>query len=962
MTAQISTNSNSWLKLRKAALDSYAWIGVILIVVANFAFSGIYFFNTFPLSEGWFVNYVELFLQGNVPYRDFYYYLPPFTLILDTIFWKLSFGLLIVFRGWYLAQRILLYLLVYRFLCRYFNWKLAALACVISEIICTADDFDFFGDYNQSNIFLVVLIAYAASDFVEATDLRKKLHHMFKAGIGFGLLFLCKQTSVVAGAIIYFTALIVYCLLHKDKRFGYYVSAVAAGVVIPIVVVFIYLIANDAFVPFVQQVFFSAQGKGSLFDIVIGTPATTMGHKMQWALALVVFLLTLLAQGTVKSSRRKNCISVLLIIVAVLLTSLQFNFVSYFQAILSSPKYLILLVVLAFPALFVYWRRKKLAHYERWFALAIVFWCVCFLGGTIYSKAALYAFYNNNQFHLIESMFNVVVVYYQICWLAYSVVQIYKGSAEAKKYESLAMFACGGLTACYASSMAAGSNVFASLSLRITTPLILCTLFSVLSRDRIIRWLRALLYMFCGILVTLTCAQKAICAYPWWGMTNAPMWDKTYTVDIPELRGIKFSKDDKEMYESITKMIKENSDENDLILGFPYIKIFNILCNRYESNFVPVIWYDVVGDAYVEETLYELEKDLPDIVIWKEIPGALQAHEGIYRQGTPLVQRKILYLFREVLPTDYILLGDINGLKVYKLKGEVNASGQSVEMDGNLAIEWIEENVTTNEVQDSFAGGNGTAEDPYRIETSTQLMNFSTLVNNGYRFTGQYVIQTCDLDMAGYAFTPIGLNDLESSFDGIYDGRGHIIRNLTINCDEDAGLFGVMNGSVYNLGLEGGSIYGGRCGAIAATSTETDSKIVNCYTDINVSGERAGGLADNFVGRVANAFSSGKLVGTESAGAISDYCAQDLTKVFVAQENVTQSIEIKDLHPIANGDPRVLCGKPGILNGISVINELNSYVKEYNKQIEGAGIQSDNITLVYWKAGVNGHPIFASEE
>lgn len=103
-------------------------------------------------------------------------------------------------------------------------------------------------------------------------------------------------------------------------------------------------------------------------------------------------------------------------------------------------------------------------------------------------------------------------------------------------------------------------------------------------------------------------------------MTNEPMWDKTYTVDIPELRGITFSKEDKEMYETITKLIDENTDENDMIFGYPYLKIFNILCNRYASNFVPVIWYDVVGDAYVEETLYELEQDLPDIVLWEGYP------------------------------------------------------------------------------------------------------------------------------------------------------------------------------------------------------------------------------------------------------------------------------------------------------------------------------------------------------
>lgn len=49
-------------------------IGIFLAVVC---YSAIYANNTFPISEGWNVNYVELIWHGKVPYRDFYYYLPP---------------------------------------------------------------------------------------------------------------------------------------------------------------------------------------------------------------------------------------------------------------------------------------------------------------------------------------------------------------------------------------------------------------------------------------------------------------------------------------------------------------------------------------------------------------------------------------------------------------------------------------------------------------------------------------------------------------------------------------------------------------------------------------------------------------------------------------------------------------------------------------------------------------------
>ena len=77
-------------------------IGIFLAVVC---YSAIYADNTFPISEGWNVNYVELIWHGKVPYRDFYYYLPPLNLLVDAVFWKLSFGSLLVYRFWWVLQR-----------------------------------------------------------------------------------------------------------------------------------------------------------------------------------------------------------------------------------------------------------------------------------------------------------------------------------------------------------------------------------------------------------------------------------------------------------------------------------------------------------------------------------------------------------------------------------------------------------------------------------------------------------------------------------------------------------------------------------------------------------------------------------------------------------------------------------------------------------------------------------------
>lgn len=54
-------------------------------------FSNWYFVNKFiPIQEGWFQYYSLLVKKGFIPYRDFFYFLPPIPLVISNII--LSFG------------------------------------------------------------------------------------------------------------------------------------------------------------------------------------------------------------------------------------------------------------------------------------------------------------------------------------------------------------------------------------------------------------------------------------------------------------------------------------------------------------------------------------------------------------------------------------------------------------------------------------------------------------------------------------------------------------------------------------------------------------------------------------------------------------------------------------------------------------------------------------------------------
>ncbi|HIT00886.1 MAG TPA: hypothetical protein IAA59_11720, partial [Candidatus Faecaligallichristensenella faecipullorum] len=142
--------------------------------------------------------------------------------------------------------------------------------------------------------------------------------------------------------------------------------------------------------------------------------------------------------------------------------------------------------------------------------------------------------------------------------------------------------------------------------------------------------------------------------------------------DVPAMRGIKVSADQKELYETVTKVLKENTDEDSVIYGYPHIKLFNILMDNYNMDtFVPVLFYDVCADVYVEKELTLLKENLPDIIIWEDIPGCIETHEEVFREGKPLKQREIInFLFNDAIPNHYTVLTNVDNVTVYKLNDD----------------------------------------------------------------------------------------------------------------------------------------------------------------------------------------------------------------------------------------------------------------------------------------------------
>ncbi len=167
-------------------------------------------------------------------------------------------------------------------------------------------------------------------------------------------------------------------------------------------------------------------------------------------------------------------------------------------------------------------------------------------------------------------------------------------------------------------------------------------------------------------------------------------------------------------------------------------------------------------------------------------------------------------------------------------------------------------------VTDYLAGGSGTKEDPWRVETIEHLKNIAAYTNHGYNFRGNYILQTADItvnpssatqeDEAFEQWEPIGKtvtakewnggNDVSTMYNegrfsylfcGTYDGGLHEVRNIyCYDPKHSVGFFGNLHdgAQIRNLGVTDVYMRSGDVSGILAAivSGSAEHVISQCWT------------------------------------------------------------------------------------------------------------------------------------
>ena len=178
-----------------------------------------------------------------------------------------------------------------------------------------------------------------------------------------------------------------------------------------------------------------------------------------------------------------------------------------------------------------------------------------------------------------------------------------------------------------------------------------------------------------------------------------------------------------------------------------------------------------------------------------------------------------------------------------------------------------------------FAGGSGTAADPFQITTTTELDHVRQMLDTNYilmndlEFTDADFAAGGDFYNSGSGWEPIGENN-SAPFTGTFNGKGHVVKGLYINRSSTSyvGLFGFAYGAgIDSLGLQDVAISGkDYVGGI--TGVNHYSTISNSYStgSITGSGDYVGGIAGvNYYSSISNSYCTGNITGNEiSVGGI----------------------------------------------------------------------------------------------
>jgi hypothetical protein len=196
------------------------------------------------------------FLRGLMPYRDYFTTGPPLNVVKSALLLKAFGGTLIVSRAAGVLERLLIALVMLRWLVQLFRPWHALVATVVTMVVSTGDPTDPIASYNHDAILFAMIAGLAAGLVLEGGSRRRTILLAILSGASAALSLLTKQT-VGLGAVVCVAVAGAILLAKTDgvRRAGIFFAGYAAGCAMPLAATALWLWRTHVLHAFIQMLF-----------------------------------------------------------------------------------------------------------------------------------------------------------------------------------------------------------------------------------------------------------------------------------------------------------------------------------------------------------------------------------------------------------------------------------------------------------------------------------------------------------------------------------------------------------------------------------------------------------------------------------------------------------------------------------------------------------------------------------
>ena len=564
------------------------WIAVLISLTALFFFS---FFNRFAglrSGDGEFTTGMAL-LHGRLPYRDYFSATPPLNTLKSALLLRLFGPFLIVNRTAGVAERLLIAVLLFKWLCRLFPARFAFTASLVTIIVSAGDIVDPVASYNHDAILWAILSGFAASHVLDERRGARLMVWSALAGLCAGLCLVTKQT-VGFGAVVG-VPVVMAILLSNCKRIAQvwiWLSLFVAGCAVPSLALGVWLHHLHLLRVFLDMAFLKGPAaKG-------GHPGAFLAREM------------IVAQS--------NWFFVLLALLAVTFT---------WRAVLRS--------------------QRTNAGHEKDRSAALTSMDIRRFGvgfGAVIASAELLQFVGIGTIHnLSKSVVYLVLILAGVLFVAYAVACT--RAVLSRKQQQFALFAAVSLFIAFFLSLS--WPAFEAMSLP-GFGLVAAATMEGLQPPK-----RKYVYLVLAGLIFFQVREKLDAPFAFDGLVEAPVRNATEPSKLPALRGLRLSAEMNRFLEATVGTIKRHSGSTDTILTYPEMGLLYELSDRSFPTLSGSHNVDVVNDTFAAEEASRILERKPAVVIFLKLSRQEVVHEDeVWRFGKPSGQHLLVSAVKQL--------------------------------------------------------------------------------------------------------------------------------------------------------------------------------------------------------------------------------------------------------------------------------------------------------------------------